>query len=168
MLSNTRWVLRALLILNLVVGAILLVVLAGSFVAEAKFIATQERVFPDADQAALLDSSRWVLAIVAPVMVFAHILFRNLLALLDTVRSENPFAAVNANRLQTVAWCLLAIQLCDIGFGIADAAMNRAAGEQISGWSPGLTGWIAVLLVFVLARVFREGARLRNEAELTI
>ena len=29
-------------------------------------------------------------------------------------------------------------------------------------------GWIAVLLVFVLARVFREGTRLRQEAELTI
>ncbi|WP_426266694.1 DUF2975 domain-containing protein [Sphingomonas sp. LHG3443-2] len=168
MLSTTRWVLNALLILNIVVGAILLLVLAGSFVAEAKFIATQQRVFPDADQVALLASSRWVLAIVAPVMLFAHILLRNLLVILETVRSGDPFAAANADRLQIVAWCLLAIQLCDIAFGFADAAMNRAAGEQISAWSPALTGWIAVLLVFVLARVFREGARLRDEAELTI
>lgn len=168
MLLTTRWVIKVLLILNLVVGAILLLFLASSFFAEARFIATQERVFPGADQAALLATSRWVLAIVAPVMLFAHILLRNLLAILDTVRSGNSFAAANAERLQAVAWCLLALQLCDIAFGIADAAMNRAAGEQISGWSPGLTGWIAVLLVFVLARVFREGARMRDEAELTI
>jgi len=30
------------------------------------------------------------------------------------------------------------------------------------------TAWFAVLVVFVLAEVFREGARLRREAELTI
>ncbi len=30
------------------------------------------------------------------------------------------------------------------------------------------TAWFAVLVVFVLAEVFREGARLRSEAELTI
>jgi hypothetical protein len=31
-----------------------------------------------------------------------------------------------------------------------------------------LTAWFSVLVVFVLAEVFREGARLRREAELTI
>jgi len=31
-----------------------------------------------------------------------------------------------------------------------------------------LTAWFAVLVVFVLAEVFREGARLRRDAQLTI
>jgi hypothetical protein len=31
-----------------------------------------------------------------------------------------------------------------------------------------LTPWFSVLVVLVLAEVFREGARLRREAELTI
>jgi hypothetical protein len=31
-----------------------------------------------------------------------------------------------------------------------------------------LTTWFAVLVIFVLAEVFREGARLRGDAELTI
>jgi hypothetical protein len=101
-------------------------------------------------------------------MLLAHPLFTALLRMLDTVAAGDPFVSVNADRLRTVAWCLLGIQLCDIGFGIAGAVMDTAAGERISSWSPGLTGWIAVLLVFVLARVFREGARLRSEAELTI
>ena len=39
--------------------------------------------------------------------------------------------------------------------------------ESVS-YSPNLTAWFAVLVVFVLAEVFREGARLRREAELTI
>jgi hypothetical protein len=31
-----------------------------------------------------------------------------------------------------------------------------------------LSSWFSILVVFVLAEVFREGARLRREAELTI
>ena len=34
------------------------------------------------------------------------------------------------------------------------------------GFNP--TSWFAVLIVFVLAEVFREGARPRHESELTI
>jgi hypothetical protein len=36
------------------------------------------------------------------------------------------------------------------------------------GPSISLSGWFSILVVFVLAEVFREGARLRREAELTI
>jgi hypothetical protein len=35
-------------------------------------------------------------------------------------------------------------------------------------WSFSLTRWIAVLLLFVLARVFEQGARMREELAGTI
>jgi hypothetical protein len=41
------------------------------------------------------------------------------------------------------------------------------AGDTIR-FSISLSGWFAILAVFVLAEVFREGARLRSDAELTI
>ena len=47
---------------------------------------------------------------------------------------------------------------------IPQAHPSLRAGE--SWFNP--TAWFAVLVVFVLAEVFREGARLREEAELTI
>jgi hypothetical protein len=43
------------------------------------------------------------------------------------------------------------------------ATQFRQVGEDFN-----LTIWFAVLVVLVLAEVFREGARLRREAELTI
>lgn len=47
------------------------------------------------------------------------------------------------------------------------AALMLPGLQSISaGFSP--TTWFSVMVVFVLAEVFREGARLRNEAELTI
>ena len=42
---------------------------------------------------------------------------------------------------------------------------GRVAG---GGLTLNLTAWFAILVVFVLAEVFREGARLRQDAELTI
>ena len=48
----------------------------------------------------------------------------------------------------------------------ARRAAGRARGAPAGGLN--LTTWFAVLVVFVLAEVFREGARLRREAELTI
>jgi len=56
--------------------------------------------------------------------------------------------------------------------------LSRYAAALITAWiaphevrptgGVSLTAWFAVLVVFVLAEVFREGARLRREAELTI
>ena len=43
-----------------------------------------------------------------------------------------------------------------------------AAGGEPRRAHLSLTAWFSVLVVFVLAEVFREGARLRREAELTI
>ena len=49
---------------------------------------------------------------------------------------------------------------------LLDARLAAHEANQAGGLN--LTTWFAVLVVFVLAEVFREGARLRREAELTI
>ena len=43
-----------------------------------------------------------------------------------------------------------------------------AADPLDIGWSFSATGWLAVLLLFVLARVFNEGAEMRYELEGTV
>lgn len=168
MLLVTRRLLQALLLLNVLVGIPLLMLLAWSFVDAQSFLAAAMQTAVVRDEHAFLAGVRLALATVAPVMIAAHVLLGRLLGVLRSVEAGEPFAAANAARLRTAAWALLAIQLCDLLFGYGAVTADLAAGERVSGWSPGLTGWIAVLLVFVLAEVFREGARLRDEAELTI
>lgn len=61
---------------------------------------------------------------------------------------------------------------------LAALELGHYAASAVSLWlmpnlqklapSLSLTAWFSVLVVFVLAEVFREGARLRREAELTI
>lgn len=83
-----------------------------------------------------------------------------------TLTAGDPFHPDNVARLRL------------IGLMLAGLELGRYAFWMISAWllpgidhvepSLSLTAWFSVLVVFVLAEVFREGARLRREAELTI
>ena len=96
------------------------------------------------------------------------LLLRRLGEILETVRESDPFVASNASRLQVIARVLLVLQLVSIAIGaIGDGISTPAAPLHLdAGFS--VTGWMAVLLVFVLARVFSEGTRMRDDLTGTV
>jgi hypothetical protein len=75
------------------------------------------------------------------------------------------FERRNARRLRTVGFGLVALELLG---GLAGAAAPLFEGEQNWRLPFNPTGWFAIAVVFILAEVFREGARLRRQSELTI
>ncbi|MFN4186213.1 MAG: DUF2975 domain-containing protein, partial [Hyphomonas sp.] len=89
------------------------------------------------------------------------------IAMIDTVRSGTPFAPANAERLRQVAWAMLALQIVDLGYGWFATQLSEATGEFMA-WQFSVTGWLAVLLLFVLARVFQQGAAMQDEIEGTV
>lgn len=95
-------------------------------------------------------------------------ILRRLSAMVETVREGNPFVASNAQRLRTVAWCLLGLQLASIVIGeLAESVSTKAHPLHLdAGFS--FTGWLAVLLTFLLAGVFAEGTKMRDELEGTV
>ncbi|MDE2356073.1 MAG: DUF2975 domain-containing protein [Alphaproteobacteria bacterium] len=85
-----------------------------------------------------------------------------------TLISGDPFHPANVRRLQVIAGSIAALEL---GRYIFEPLLNLISHggmshHEIHGVS--LTTWFSVLVIVVLAEVFREGARLRREAELTI
>jgi len=93
---------------------------------------------------------------------------KRLLAIVETVREGDPFVAANAARLQVIAWILLTLQLFSIFIGAIarsistpEHPINLDAGFSIS-------GWLAVLLTFLLARVFAAGTLMRDDLEGTV
>jgi hypothetical protein len=97
-----------------------------------------------------------------------YAILKRLLDMVGTVRAGDPFVAANASRLQTIAWALLALQLLSLVIGaIAKAVAIPGRPLDIdAGFS--VNGWLAVLLTFLLARVFAEGARMRDDLEGTV
>ena len=67
-----------------------------------------------------------------------------------------------------IAWLLFAVQLLSIVIGgIARSVSTPAHPVDVdAGFS--INGWLAVLLTFLLARVFAEGARMRDDLEGTV
>jgi hypothetical protein len=70
--------------------------------------------------------------------------------------------------LRAIAWALLAVQLLSLVIGtIAEALSTPARQVDIdAGFS--ISGWLAVLLTFILARVFADGERMRQDLRGTI
>jgi len=84
----------------------------------------------------------------------------------STLTAGDPFHPANVRRLRVVGLMLAALELGRYavwGLGTWLLPGARQVEPDLS-----LTAWFSVLVVFVLAEVFREGARLRREAELTI
>ena len=97
---------------------------------------------------------------------FALIL-RHLRRIFRTLTAGDPFQPVNVARLKQIG---LILAVVTGGAWIGQTLVARLARGTMD--APSLfdlvTPAFSVLVVFVLAEVFREGARLRRESELTI
>ncbi|MBA4805130.1 MAG: DUF2975 domain-containing protein [Brevundimonas sp.] len=105
-------------------------------------------------------------AIIGYLGGFAFIL-RNLRAMVHTLRIGDPFHPDNVQRLRQIGLVLATVTG---GAWIGQTLVSRLVRGALEPPSPFdlVTPAFSVLVVFVLAQVFREGARLRREAELTI
>jgi hypothetical protein len=160
-------VLRTLVVLNVAYGLAILVLLASSFVAE-DFVMGALGVTPAVDREAMVRGMRLIAVIGIVGVPLTHVILDRLLGVVDTVRAGDPFIIANATRLQTIAVTLLGIQLLHLVVGVVASRTRSEVQELDINWSFSITPWIAVLLLFVLARVFEHGARMRDDLEGTV
>ncbi|HUF26420.1 MAG TPA: DUF2975 domain-containing protein [Gemmatimonadaceae bacterium] len=166
-LSVSRKVLRALIWLNLLAGVLILALLIASVVAEGPVMGALG-ARPADDDSTLFQRMRLVMLLGIGSVPLAHVVLTRLLAVVDTVRGGDPFVRENAGRLQTIAWAVLGLELVHLAVGAVATFASSEAETLDLDWSFSLTRWLAVLLLFVLARVFDHGARMREDLEGTV
>ena len=159
-------VLRILVVLNWLMGVMIIALLVAT--------PNREWIISALDLSPSLEADRVILGLRAIALIglatipINYLILRRLLAMVETVRVGDPFVAANANRLQLIAWALLALQL----FGMVIAAIAEGISTPAhpvdidAGFS--INGWLAVLLTFLLARVFAEGTLMREDLEATV
>ncbi len=159
-------VLRILVVLNWLYGAAILAVLVAT--ANEQWIMSAFKLSPSPEAYRLLMGMRAIAVLGVATIPLNYVLLKRLLAIVVTVRAGDPFIAANAHRLQTIAWILLALNLLSIVIGaIANSVSSPAYPLRLdAGFS--INGWLAVLLTFVLARVFAAGALMREDLEGTV
>jgi hypothetical protein len=158
--------LRILIVLNWGMAAVILVLLLVS--PNERWIMSAFKLSPGPDADRVIFALRAIATLGLAAIPLHYIVLKRLLAIVDTVRSGDAFAAANASRLQAIAWALLVLQVLSVIIGgIAKSVSTPAHPINLdAGFS--VNGWLAVLLTFLLARVFGEGAVMRDDLEGTV
>jgi hypothetical protein len=159
-------VLRTLIVLNWLMGAAILTLLVIS--PNEQWIMSAFKLSPSPDAERLVMGLRVVAVLGLVAIPLNNAALQRLLAMVETVRLGDPFVAANARRLDTIAKVLLALQILSVVIGAIGESVSSPAHpvDLDAGFS--ITGWLAVLLTFLLARVFAEGARMRDDLEGTV
>lgn len=154
-LSLTNKVLKTLVALNVLYGIGILAGLIVSFVDPQWFMTALK-----------------IESVIAPRLIMVaglvsipinHTILARLRTIVDTVRAGDPFVVENARRLQAIAWRVVALEVIHIAIGIIASSTALDLDLDYS-----FTPWVAILLTFVLARVFDHGARMRADLQGTV
>jgi hypothetical protein len=158
--------LRILIVVNWLGGAAILALLV--VLPNERWIMSAFDLTPSPDTERLVLGLRGVAVLGLGAILLNYVILGRLLAIVGTVRAGDPFVATNAYRLRTIAWALLALQILSLAIAAIGKLVSTPAHpvDLDAGFS--INGWLAVLLTFLLARVFAHGTLLRDELEGTV
>ena len=137
---------------------------------------TAIQIAKDAPEIPMPDFIGALLLILACVVVLLGMLFRLfqlLKRIVDTVGEGDPFVPENARRLTQMAWLSLGVQLAAlpigaIGLWIEEVTEGKGGADITVDSGLSGNGLLLMLILFILARVFRQGAAMRAELEGTV
>jgi hypothetical protein len=160
-----RRVIRVLIVLNWMAGGFILLLLVASLALDDLVMnaLTQGQGSPH-----LRAGMRAIMVLGVVSIVVINVVLTRLSSIVDTVRAGDPFTVINADRLRTIAWALVALETLHVVIGLIATGVSTEAVPLEIEWGISITRWLAVLLLFVLAQVFEHGASMRAELEGTI
>jgi Protein of unknown function (DUF2975) len=159
-------VLRILIVVNWLMVAVILALLV--VLPNEQWIMSAFKLSPSPEAERLVMGLRAIAVLGLAVIPLNYAVLKRLLAIVETVRAGDPFVAANASRLRAIAWALLALQLLSLVIGSIGKAVSTPAHPLHLDAGFSINGWLAVLLTFLLARVFAEGALMREDLEGTV
>ncbi|MET0180119.1 MAG: DUF2975 domain-containing protein [Novosphingobium sp.] len=164
----------ARILLTLAMGLATLVAAGLAIALPAIFVARDKLLIEIAEEAGraiapdMIPALAGLIGVGLAITALAFLFLRHLRRIVDSVAQGDPFAPVNAERLEAMGWLTLAIQLTSLfAEGVSHWVANQvdplSADFDIS-----LGGLFLALVLFILARVFRKGAEMRDELEGTV
>lgn len=110
----------------------------------------------------------WMMAVLAAILAVAAFVLRQLQAMVASAATGDPFIPANAARLRRIGWSLVAAQLLAVPLHMIASSIAAVHSEFANMGGIDLTNILAILLAFVLAAVFEQGAAMRDELEGTV
>lgn len=125
---------------------------------------------PDVARHPLLSTA--ICLVIAANFAAMFLFFGKMRALIESASKGDPFIPANARRLNAMAWLLLGSQVLTVTAGelrvFAMSLVDPQSENTFDIRPADLTGILIVLVLFILARVFRHGAAMRDDLEGTV
>ncbi len=160
-------VLRLLIVLNWLGGVAILALLVATIVAE-QWTFTALGITPESGIPSMIMGLRVIAALGLVGILLYHAIHKRMVAMVETDRAGDPFVADNAYRLHAIGWVLVALQLLSLAIAAVGRIISTPANPVALDAGFSINGWLAVLLTFLLARVFAEGTLMRQDLEGTV
>ena len=165
-------------ILTVLMQAIICIVMAGLTIAIPVILLNSDQVASSlaesgstADLTTILTLIVVFLVVIIAVIATALHFFQLLCRIIDTVSEGEPFVEINADRLNRMGWMALIFQLSSFPIGAVAAYLAVQMPDHLDVSTDiefSLTGVLMAVVLFILARVFRHGAAMRNDLEGTV
>jgi hypothetical protein len=166
-LNLSRQLVRILIDLNLAMGVGILAMLIAALV-DGHWVAGALGVPIGDNGPPLIGAMKGIMLLGLAGVAVTHFALARLRAIVATVTEGDPFVTENGDRLQQIAWAMVGLELLRIAVGFAATLASTRTAAFNLGWKFSPTPWLAILLLFVLARVFEQGARMRDDLEGTV
>ena len=172
LIKGSRFVVRVALILNRALLCAFLLGFISTWLFPSFFAAWIQQDWilqsnPGGEVHPILTGMRLLVLLGIAMSIAADRLFTALAQIIATVGAGDPFILANARRIQIIGWSLLVLQLLEIP-GALISRFFPSLGNASPDATFSIGGWIAVLMVFVLGRVFAAGAVMRDDLEGTV
>jgi hypothetical protein len=114
-----------------------------------------------------------VMLLIAVVVALMFVFFGRLRRIVATVGEGDPFQPENADRLTQMGWLMIVVQLllipaAALGHRILTTVASVAEANAEFDGSFDFGGILLVIVLFILARVLRHGAAMREDLEGTV
>lgn len=109
-----------------------------------------------------------ILLIAAGAAVLGFYFFRNLYRIVGSVGEGDPFVPINAERLRAMGWIVVAVHVLGIPLAALASWLESITENSHTDIEVTFSGLLLAMILFILARVFREGTRMRDELEGTV
>jgi len=116
--------------------------------------------------------SIWTLALIpgltSGISLLAFYFMRHLYGIIGTVGDGDPFVPENAGRLQSMGWISIGIHCLSVPLTILVKLAWEFTRTVHFQFEIPLAGVFLALILFILARIFREGTQMREDLEGTV
>jgi hypothetical protein len=169
----TRWLLNAGMLFSLFLTAVLILAFGACVLASVGLI---HLPIPPADLKEMKDFPLHLVLVAAAVACASGVFLLGLLSLVLLMTGRivssadtDPFVADNAQRLMQIGWLLLAMQAVGLTADMVMSLFPKAVTDHVqAGFDLSPIAVLAVLLIFVLAQIFKRGTQMRAELEGTV